>query len=38
VSDYAAPIVIIVLILAGGLYALWRISHKPGGNRAPDDQ
>jgi hypothetical protein len=38
VSDYAAPVVIIVLILAAGLYALWRISHKPGGNRAPDDQ
>jgi hypothetical protein len=38
VSDYAVPIVIIVLILAGGLYALWRISYKPGGNRAADEK
>jgi len=33
-SDYAAPIAIIAVILAGALYALWRISRKPGGNRA----
>lgn len=38
VTGYAVPIVIIVLILAGGLYALWRISFKPGGNRAPDEK
>lgn len=27
-----------ILVITGGLYALWRISHKPGGNRAPDDR
>lgn len=34
-ADYAVPVAIIVAILAVALYALWRISHKPGGNRAP---
>ncbi len=28
---------VVILVIAGGLYALWRISHKPGGNRAPDN-
>jgi hypothetical protein len=28
---------VVILLIAGGLYALWRISHKPGGNRASDD-
>ena len=28
---------VVILVIAGGLYALWRISHKPGGNRASDD-
>jgi hypothetical protein len=27
---------VVILVIAGGLYALWRISHKPGGNRASD--
>lgn len=27
---------VVILVIAGGLYALWRISHKPGGNRAAD--
>ncbi len=29
---------IVILVIAGGLYALWRISHRPGGNRAPDEE
>ena len=33
-SDYVVPVVLVVVVLAAGLYALWRISHKPGGNRA----
>lgn len=37
VADYSAPVVIIVAVLAAALYALWRISHKPGGNRASDE-
>jgi len=28
---------VVILVIAGGLYALWRISHKPGGNRASDN-
>jgi hypothetical protein len=37
-SGFLSPIGLVVfLLIAGGLYALWRISHKPGGNRAPDD-
>lgn len=34
VADYAVPVGIVVVILVGALYALWRISHKPGGSRA----
>jgi hypothetical protein len=34
----SAPLVLfVILLLAVALYALWRISHKPGGNRAPQD-
>jgi hypothetical protein len=29
---------VVILVIAGGLYALWRISHKPGGNRASDNE
>ncbi len=34
-TEYAGPVVLVALVLVGALYALWRISHKPGGNRAP---
>lgn len=34
-SGLAVPAVVIVLVLAAALYALWRISQKPGGNRGP---
>lgn len=38
-SGLLSPIgLVVILVIAGGLYALWRISQKPGGNRAPDDQ
>ena len=33
-TDYTVPVVIVVAILAVALFALWRISHRPGGNRA----
>lgn len=34
VMDYALPAVVVIGILAVGLYALWRISRKPGGSSA----
>lgn len=33
-TDYTVPVAIVVAILAVALFALWRISHKPGGSRA----
>lgn len=36
-SGLAGPAgLVAILVITGGLYALWRISHKPGGNRSPD--
>jgi hypothetical protein len=37
-SGLLSPIgLVVILVIGGGLYALWRISQKPGGNRASDD-
>jgi hypothetical protein len=37
-SGLLSPIgLVVILVIAGGLYALWRISQKPGGNRASDN-
>jgi hypothetical protein len=37
-SGLLSPIgLVVILVIAGGLYALWRISQKPGGNRARDN-
>jgi hypothetical protein len=36
-SGLAGPAgLVAILVITGGLYALWRISHKPGGNRSAD--
>lgn len=37
-SAYAVPVAIIVVILAVALFALWRITHRPGGNRDSDNK
>jgi hypothetical protein len=37
-SNLLSPLLLVVaLVIAGGLYALYRISQRPGGNRAPDN-